>query len=120
VWAQFVCHVCGNTRRVKPSKAKRLQTCSKSCANRRPKSFLLGNAHAMRENAGRAAMGYRARRITGYFGHDCERCGKPAELVHHRDGNPRNNDPANHERLCRRCHITHHREELLARRKKGA
>lgn len=34
----------------------------------------------------------------------CERCGRPAHDVHHRDGNTRNLDPANLESLCRRCH----------------
>jgi len=44
----------------------------------------------------------------------CRRCtergihGVPSEMVHHRDGNPRNNDESNWEPLCRECHERHH------------
>lgn len=41
----------------------------------------------------------------------CERCGKEnARDVHHKDGNPQNNDPENLERICRGCHNRHHRK----------
>lgn len=44
----------------------------------------------------------------------CERCqavGKtvPAVLVHHKDRNPKNNEPGNHEALCLSCHQLEHR-----------
>lgn len=35
----------------------------------------------------------------------CEKCGKAAMDRHHVDGNTLNNDPANIEFLCRRCHM---------------
>lgn len=39
----------------------------------------------------------------------CARCGKPrATDVHHRDGDWRNNDRANLERICRKCHLKEH------------
>lgn len=39
----------------------------------------------------------------------CERCGSTEHLlVHHRDGNRRNNAPENLEGLCKRCHQIHH------------
>lgn len=45
----------------------------------------------------------------GFKGDVCERCLFKAEHscqldVHHRDGNFRNNDPANLETLCANCH----------------
>ena len=40
----------------------------------------------------------------------CETCGKPAATdVHHRDGDHTNNSRDNLERICRSCHIRHHR-----------
>lgn len=33
----------------------------------------------------------------------------PSKYVHHRDGNPRNNDPSNHEAVCATCHQGRHR-----------
>jgi RNA-directed DNA polymerase len=49
----------------------------------------------------------------------CQRCGAYAPRgseAHHKDGNPRNNDPANGELLCKRCHLAATRE---GRRKTG-
>lgn len=42
--------------------------------------------------------------ITG----DCETCGAPAEVRHHRDENPLNNVATNISFLCRACHMNHH------------
>lgn len=39
---------------------------------------------------------------------ECERCGRPGEVRHHRDDNPGNNTAANVEILCKRCHQQHH------------
>lgn len=41
----------------------------------------------------------------------CPGCGRDRDAVdrvdvHHRDGNPRNNDPDNLVALCRRCHLS--------------
>ena len=46
----------------------------------------------------------RRARLTAAQGGRCARCGavEPLEL-HHRDHDPANDDPANHEMLCRRC-----------------
>lgn len=38
----------------------------------------------------------------------CQRCGRRAQLVHHRDHDPANNDQSNLEPLCRDCHEAHH------------
>ena len=35
----------------------------------------------------------------------CDRCGGEARDRHHADGDCRNNDPANIQILCRRCHM---------------
>ena len=50
----------------------------------------------------------------------CERCEVRglivvAVLVHHKDGNAKNNDPSNHESLCNDCHETAHRGERWGR-----
>lgn len=45
-------------------------------------------------------------------------CGKPAD-VHHKDGNPTNNDPSNHDTLCRSHHISLE-NSLFPKRKKYA
>lgn len=40
----------------------------------------------------------------------CEECGAPSGRdVHHRDGDHANNARANLQRLCRSCHMRHHR-----------
>jgi hypothetical protein len=44
----------------------------------------------------------------------CKRCEAQAEVTHHIDENPWNNAPSNLERLCRSCHIEHHRPGLIA------
>lgn len=39
----------------------------------------------------------------------CERCGKTATLVHHRDHNRNNNVTSNLESLCKQCHQIEHK-----------
>jgi hypothetical protein len=58
------------------------------------------------------AMYYRARQLTADV-RDCQRCDAAAQVTHHRDENPRNNTPTNLERLCRPCHVAHHRAQVL-------
>ncbi len=43
----------------------------------------------------------------------CERCSKsrPAELVHHKDRNSKNNEWENLESLCQSCHEIEHKDE---------
>lgn len=40
----------------------------------------------------------------------CEKCGKPARLVHHRDGGRTDHSPENLVALCTRCHGCIHSE----------
>lgn len=35
----------------------------------------------------------------------CENCGNPKSQRHHKDGNPRNNNPKNIKFLCAKCHM---------------
>ena len=49
---------------------------------------------------------YRANRR--YRLRDCERCGAPGVLRHHKDEDVGNNEPENIEVLCKRCHQRHH------------
>jgi len=44
-----------------------------------------------------------------HHGTRCLRCGAPAVLVHHKDGNRRNAELSNLEVLCKRCHQLEHR-----------
>ncbi len=74
---------------------------------------MVGNQFAFLGNqGGRMAMYYRARQLTVAIT-DCQMCGAQAEVTHHVDENWRNNDRGNLQRLCRRCHIAHHRSKLL-------
>ena len=41
----------------------------------------------------------------------------PNEVVHHKDGNPQNNDISNLELLSRSAHIAIHRDEMKRKRK---
>ena len=40
----------------------------------------------------------------------CERCGLPAEVIHHLDGSYDNHDIANLEALCLKCHLAIHKK----------
>lgn len=123
VWAPLRCPQCQCEFQVKPCDVRAgRRFCSVTCRTlacpppRRP-----GNQHAFRgDAAGRQAMHYRARQLTK--GTDvCQRCPRAAQVTHHRDGNPRNNALSNLERLCRRCHVNHHRADLQqARERKSA
>lgn len=50
----------------------------------------------------------------------CNRCDAPAEVRHHIDENPRNNDLENIERLCRDCHLRHHNPVLVRWRRRAS
>ena len=53
---------------------------------------------------GRALMARRRRLIRAAFGR-CVRCGTAGPLeLHHRDGNPGNDEPSNLQPLCPDCH----------------
>lgn len=119
VWATVICAQCAVEFRTKPCDVRSgRRFCSRACAGLASGAI---NGHMMRGNqfaflgdqAGRMAMHYRARLLTKDIA-QCNRCPALAQLTHHRDGNPRNNVPDNLERLCRRCHIAHHRPELEA------
>ena len=68
-----------------------------------------GKAHAEKPHTGKSwmAVHYHARKIVPPG--PCVLCGKPnASDVHHKDGNPQNNNPNNLIRLCRSCHTRIH------------
>lgn len=115
VWTSLVCERCQQPFRVKPCQAPGRRFCSAMCRSLAlPPPKMFGNQHASKgDQAGKMAMHYRARKAMATVAL-CNRCPVPAEVVHHRDENPRNNDPANLERLCRPCHINHHRPQLEA------
>jgi hypothetical protein len=49
---------------------------------------------------------------TAAHGMVCKSCGKPAYLVHHRDGNRYNSAVDNLAPLCMGCHLRHHRSGM--------
>jgi len=53
---------------------------------------------------------YRARKIAHAL--TCERCGKSAKHVHHKDREPTNNKPENLESLCTKCHALEHKRKV--------
>lgn len=91
------------------------KTCSRRCAGLlTPVSpHMRGNNYNFRgDNVTKWAQYKRANQIK--TAGPCERCGSSGEVVHHKDENLRNNTPENLERLCRSCHIAHHRVQLKA------
>lgn len=71
------------------------------------KRFVHGhNKGNQREQVGRTALHYRARK---HLGPACETCETTKRLqVHHVDRVPANNDPANLRTLCVTCHLKLH------------
>ena len=62
---------------------------------------------------------HRARQLIPVLG-PCNRCGRQAELRHHIDEDPTNNELQNLEQLCRDCHVKHHNPvNVRWRRSKG-
>jgi hypothetical protein len=59
----------------------------------------------------------RARRKFPILG-DCERCGRPGKVRHHKDRNTLNNDKGNIEILCKPCHLKEHRKKGLCHENK--
>lgn len=124
LWVTVPCVVCGATFRKKPHSLKK--HCSEECCSETRRLNALSrvdnpiiqsgpkNPNWKGDEGTRSAMHYRARKILGDA--PCAHCGGPGEVVHHRDENPWNNEPTNLQRLCRPCHINHHRHELLAAR----
>ena len=61
-----------------------------------------------------------AAQVKGAAGWCCEQCGHPHDpphgytlTVHHIDGDPSNNDPANLVALCQRCHLRLHGQRAI-------
>jgi hypothetical protein len=103
----FACPVCGDAFRSNAGRKSR-RTCSEKCARviRSGERSALWLGDDVTPQAARA----RARRQVCVTA--CERCGHDGSRyrldVHHRDGNPYHNDPANLEVLCRSCHMREH------------
>ena len=75
---------------------RRRRFCNRICGNSR-KEVSKGTHHQ------------RARKMVGIA---CEHCQTETSLhVHHRDGNPSNNDPQNLQTLCASCHLKMHWRE---------
>ena len=111
----------GMAQRIKPDPKRYCQFCQRRLARKRINGRLedmgaftrrkfcdrLCMAQAMvQPTVSKATFHSRARKFR--LG-ACERCGATRHLhVHHKDGNYTNNDPANLETLCERCHGKEH------------
>ena len=117
LWVTLTCNGCQREFAAKPHKARKGQRfCSNACRRSvcvPPK--VVGNQHAFKgDAAGAMAKRMRAQKLFS-LGTACERCSGRAEVRHHKDENPGNNAPENIERLCRPCHINHHRASMSLR-----
>lgn len=74
---------------------------------------LNGNKNAFKgEERSKQAFYYEARLKTKNI-KKCQRCGSKKDLItHHINEDVSNNRMSNLEKLCRKCHINHHREKL--------
>lgn len=108
----MIVKICGQCTREFEADSNTRKYCSTDCV--RLAHPMKHNKYAFREDSGRWAMHKRANKLKPPA--PCERCGGPGQVVHHKDENPRNNTLDNLERLCRACHINHHRHQLLAAR----
>lgn len=105
IW--FKCPICGTPFRSDNS-AKSRRTCSTECG-KASKTLKVSKGRAATLQAARG-RGRRAVQIE-----QCARCAATNSRanrleVHHRDRDPYNNEPANLEVVCRRCHNKAHRE----------
>jgi 5-methylcytosine-specific restriction endonuclease McrA len=88
--------------------------------------WYLGAGGALRARILREQQNYSGMRtpVLERDGYQCTKCGRTESLlVHHKDGKGRghkkpNNSMSNLTTLCMRCHINHHRPQLMAGRKK--
>ena len=103
-WKLMPCPICGEPFRkrggVKDAKTCGRPECTRALMRRSARSK--GNEATLQAARGRAQRLLAAAR--------CARCGSTRHVdVHHRDRNVFNNDPANLEPLCRKCHAAEHR-----------
>lgn len=81
--------------------------CSVQCANR-------AITEKKMQVPAKSAKGSRQRARKMIPNAPCAICGKEGYTeVHHKDGNPMNNDLSNLVRLCKSCHAKQHRERSL-------
>jgi hypothetical protein len=106
-----LCRQCGS-----PCKDLDRIFCSNKCRAEhdkgKSKPYMLGNQYSFRgDDATTWAHYKRMQRLCPPS--PCSDCGATENIViHHKDHNPRNTVPDNLIRLCRACHINHHRDEL--------
>lgn len=88
------CPDCGKERVVSTH-----GTLCKSCANKGERNPRWVGTKIKRRSA------YARAQVLFALG-DCELCGNTADYRHHKDGDPRNNDPNNIQIVCKGCHNT--------------
>jgi hypothetical protein len=119
-WAVLTCSVCGTTFEVEPHRAGRAKQCSWTCKQRASAAkaaVVLGDALRF-SGEGKSYV-----KLNGRHMHRVvmeTKLGRPllpGEVVHHIDGNKRNNDPENLELTDQPTHTRHHWPQMMAQRK---
>jgi endogenous inhibitor of DNA gyrase (YacG/DUF329 family) len=120
-----ICPVCGKVYTLKGTSWFK-DTCSEKCHKR--KKYLeswdgghyTGKSISSDKGSALSHAQIEARRIMWEVlkePRECRVCHSTEKVeVHHRDENPFNNDPANLDRLCDRCHIEEHVRRRKARK----
>ena len=101
------CEECGKTFSVTPNRVARynVRACSRVCLGKIQSRERVGwQTGALNHGWKGGIQTYRRHRKNA-----CERCESTKHLlVHHKDGDRYNNELANLETLCKRCHQLHH------------
>jgi hypothetical protein len=113
---QFECERCAVVvvKYLRPSRP-RPRFCTKRCAtatamenatrSEAQRLAVSGPNNYRWSGASVSAQGGRKRARRMYRADECTRCGVTPAERHHMDGNTANNEPANVEIVCRRCHM---------------
>jgi 5-methylcytosine-specific restriction endonuclease McrA len=75
-----------------------------------PLFYNVGKKHPAYKNGTSKGHNYSmVKKSIDLLGKNCQQCGSGRYVVlHHRDGNPRNNELKNWQRLCQSCHVKLH------------
>lgn len=112
-----LCPQCGN-----PCKRLDRTFCSNQCRAKhysgKPRPDMIGNQHSFRGNEATTWAHYkRMQKLCPPA--PCIYCGSLGNnIIHHIDHNPKNTVSDNLIRICRSCHINHHRKDLKVSKKR--
>lgn len=113
-WLQKTCSECGKDFqfRLSPSRIGRGLYCSRLCANRgvgKKSADKIGNAQRYVRGEGKTYVKFRKGHLHRFVAEQkIGRCLLRGEIVHHKDGDCRNNDPDNLEVMTQSEHAKLH------------